>query len=120
MSNEVLHVSGVRNCQMMAIKDTHAPKGCANHFIMVNIHLHNPMEETGKGDYLRSHQATHLLHWVGKKQEELGGTDRVFIIGDLNSEPDSGTYQMMKDAGFKSAHEQVHGREPETTFPTGI
>ena len=120
LSNEVLHISGVRNCQMMSIKDTCAPKGRPDSFIMINLHLHNPMEEISKGDYLRSHQATHFLHWLGIKQKELQ-TDRVFIFGDFNAEPDQGTIHLMKDQGFKSAYEQVHGHEPEVpTFHNGI
>ena len=51
VSNDVLQVSGVRNCQMITIKDNVADE----HMIMVNLHLHNPAEKLELGDYLRGH-----------------------------------------------------------------
>ena len=43
-------------------------------------------------------------------------------MGDFNAEPGSPAYNLMtsEEAGFKSAHFTVHGKEPETTFPTGL
>ena len=41
-------------------------------------------------------------------------------MGDFNAEPGSKTYNLLIEAGFKSAHKEVHGDEPEITFPTGL
>ena len=41
-------------------------------------------------------------------------------MGDFNATPESITYRLMTDAGFKSAHKTVHGQEPVITFPTGL
>eukprot|EP00353_Schmidingerella_taraikaensis_P016507 CAMPEP_0185605922 /NCGR_PEP_ID=MMETSP0436-20130131/4404_1 /TAXON_ID=626734 ORGANISM="Favella taraikaensis, Strain Fe Narragansett Bay" /NCGR_SAMPLE_ID=MMETSP0436 /ASSEMBLY_ACC=CAM_ASM_000390 /LENGTH=85 /DNA_ID=CAMNT_0028237299 /DNA_START=335 /DNA_END=589 /DNA_ORIENTATION=- len=41
-------------------------------------------------------------------------------MGDFNADPTSEPYRLFIEAGFKSAHKEVHGSEPETTFPTGL
>lgn len=41
-------------------------------------------------------------------------------MGDFNATPDSKTYSLMTEAGFKSAYKEVNGQEPEITFPTGL
>ena len=57
ISNEVLHLSGVRNCQMITMKDNVASQGKEKdeHLIFINLHLHNPMEDVRLGDYVRQH-----------------------------------------------------------------
>jgi len=115
LSNDVLQVSGVRNCQMITVRDNVADE----HMIMVNLHLHNPAEKLELGDYLRGHQCEQMLHWLNIRKREVDA-NKVFVFGDFNTEPGETPYRMMKDAGFLSAYEQVHGKEPEVTFPTGI
>ena len=44
----------------------------------------------------------------------------MFITGDFNATPESKTYALLMEAGFKSAYKEVHGSEPEHTFPTGL
>ena len=87
--------------------------------MFINTHLHNPMEEWALGDYLRAHQTEQLLHWMKKRESEVK-IDKVFAVGDFNSEPDSTTYRLMKEAGFLSAYEQIHGQEPVETFRSCI
>jgi len=41
-------------------------------------------------------------------------------MGDFNTTPNSAAYRMITEAGFKSSHREVHGAEPEDTFPTGL
>ena len=36
-------------------------------------------------------------------------------MGDFNGSPDSGTYSLLNEAGFLSAHLKVHGLEPAVT-----
>jgi len=36
-------------------------------------------------------------------------------MGDFNGSPDSGTYSLLNEAGFLSAHLKVHGSEPVVT-----
>ena len=75
------------------------------------------MEDLRLGSYVRRHQCEHMVHWVQKRQTELGGTaERVFVCGDFNTEPGETPYLFMKECGFKSAFEVVHGKEPDVTF----
>ena len=115
ISNEVLQVSGVRNCQMLTCRDTLVDK----HLVMINLHLHNPMEKKELGDYLRAHQAEQMLHWLKAKQAEVD-VDKIFVVGDFNTTPTETSYRLMKEVGFKSAYEVIHGEEPEWTFGTGL
>merc|ERR1739848_166663 len=108
VSNEVLQVSGVRNCQMETCRDTLVDK----HLVMINLHLHNPMEKKELGDYLRAHQAEQMLHWLKAKEKEVD-VDKIFVVGDFNTTPTETSYRLMKEMGFKSAYEEIHGEEPE-------
>lgn len=42
------------------------------------------------------------------------------IVGDFNAKPDSETYKFMLRKGYTSSHQQIHGKEPGHTFPTGL
>ena len=42
--------------------------------------------------------------------------DKVFVVGDFNTEPGETPYHMMKEFGFTSAYEKIHGKEPDFTF----
>ena len=46
--------------------------------------------------------------------------DRIFAIGDYNSEPGFTVHRMMREEGFTSAYEKVHGEEPEFTYHGGL
>ena len=80
---------------------------------MANTHLHSLIED----DYVRRTQAEMILFWLGRKAT---AKDAIFVMGDFNANPDSSTYAAFKEAGFLSAFEQVNGREPAQTFPTGL
>ena len=111
LSNDVLQVSGVRNCQMMTFRDTVQDQN----LIMINLHIHNPCEAIELGDYLRKHQAEQMLHWMKAREREVKA-EKVFVFGDFNTTPGYSAYNLMKDLGFKSAYETIHGEEPEWTF----
>lgn len=55
-----------------------------------------------------------------KAREAEVKADKIFVFGDFNTEPGETSYRLMKEAGFTSAYEKIHGAEPEVTFPTGI
>ena len=100
---------------MVTVNDTIAN----TNFIMINLHLHNPCEAIELGDYLRRHQAEQMIHWMKAKEAEVNA-DKIFVFGDFNTEPGESAYLLMKELGFKSAYEVIHGAEPDITFPTGI
>jgi endonuclease/exonuclease/phosphatase family metal-dependent hydrolase len=81
-----------------------------NRFALVNTHLHHPVEAETE----RTKQAEYLLAWLDR-QEKLP----TVLSGDFNSYEGEETVALMKKR-FRSAHEAVHGREPEKTWPTPV
>jgi len=79
-------------------------------FSFVNTHLHHPPEAPEE----RAQQAEYLLEWLDR-QEKLP----LVIAGDFNSYEGEKAVAIMKSR-FRSAHEAVHGREPEKTWPTPV
>ncbi len=76
-----------------------------------NTHLHFPPPATED----RLDQAKRLLSWAGARP----GAAATVIVGDFNAYPDEPTVALMKGR-FASAHEAVHGREPDKTWPTPV
>lgn len=76
-----------------------------------NTHLYFPPEATEE----RLAQAKKLRAWV----DTWSGADAVAVVGDFNSYTGEPTLDLMKSR-FVSAHEAVHGREPEKTWPTPV
>ncbi len=79
-------------------------------FALVNTHLHHPVEAPEE----RAVQAEYLLAWLDK-QEKLP----LVVLGDFNAYAGEKTVSIFKSR-FRSAHEAVHGREPELTWPTPV
>jgi endonuclease/exonuclease/phosphatase family metal-dependent hydrolase len=79
-------------------------------FALVNTHLHDPVEAPEE----RAVQVEYLLSWLDR-QEKLP----TVLSGDFNSYEGEKTVAIMKER-FRSAHEAVHGREPEKTWPTPV
>lgn len=79
-------------------------------FALVNTHLHHPPEDADA----RAQQAEYLLDWLDR-QEKLP----LVVLGDFNSYEGEKTVAVFKSR-FRSAHEVVHGREPEFTWPTPV
>jgi endonuclease/exonuclease/phosphatase family metal-dependent hydrolase len=79
-------------------------------FALVNTHLHHPVEAPEE----RAVQAEYMLAWLDR-QEPLP----LVVLGDFNAYEGEKTVAIMK-ARFRSAHEVVHGREPEKTWPTPV
>ncbi|MDP3767838.1 MAG: endonuclease/exonuclease/phosphatase family protein [Dehalococcoidia bacterium] len=76
-----------------------------------NTHLFFPPEATEE----RSEQGRKLLAWA----ETWNGADATVVAGDFNAYPGEPVLALMKER-FVSAHEAVHGCEPERTWPTPI
>ncbi|TAL12075.1 MAG: endonuclease/exonuclease/phosphatase family protein [Chloroflexota bacterium] len=81
---------------------------------MVVTHLHHvPADESSRED-----QARALVAWLdADPAPAAAGT---IVVGDFNAEPVEATYRVMVEAGFRSAHREVHGAEPAVTWPSGI
>lgn len=79
-------------------------------FALVNTHLHHPVEAGEE----RAEQAEYLLSWLDR-QEKLP----TVVLGDFNSYEGENTVAIFKSR-FRSAHEAIHGREPEKTWPTPV
>lgn len=76
-----------------------------------NTHLHYPPEATEE----RLAQARKLLAWT----ETWSDAAATVVVGDFNAYAGEPTGELMKSR-FVSAHEAVHGREPELTWPTPV
>ena len=105
----VLHISAVRNCQLVKLVSQ------TRTVWLMNTHLHHVIED----DLIRKHEVTQVLIWM-QKQPDMKPEDCLIITGDFNAEPSSETYAVIKHFGFTSAHCHVHGTEPKITFPTGL
>ena len=86
------------------------PGGSEVAFVVTHLH-HIPADEAG-----REGQARALVAWLAERPAP-GGT---IVVGDFNAEPVEATYQVMVDAGFRSAYREANGTEPDVTWPSGI
>ena len=87
---------------------------CDGHpFVFVNTHLHHPPEAQQE----RVEELNLLLAWLDRDTRGLPAV----IAGDFNAyaEPPEPAVTMMKQR-YRSAHEVVHGREPEKTWTTPV
>ncbi len=81
---------------------------------MVVTHLHHlPADEASRED-----QARALVAWIDA--HPAPATTGTIVVGDFNAEPVEATYAVMVEAGFRSAYREVHGHEPDVTWPSGI
>jgi endonuclease/exonuclease/phosphatase family metal-dependent hydrolase len=75
-------------------------------------HLHHmPVDED-----VRLQQAGALADWLATAP----ATDARIVVGDFNAEPVEPAYARMIDAGYRSAHREANGREPDVTWPSGL
>jgi endonuclease/exonuclease/phosphatase family metal-dependent hydrolase len=82
-------------------------------FVFVNTHLHHPPAAQQE----RVEQIERIFAWLDRDTRRLP----TVIAGDFNAyaEPPEPAVTLMKTR-FRSAHETVHGREPEWTWPTPV
>ena len=62
---------------------------------------------------IRDKQVEYILFWIETETRE---TDKVFLMGDLNDQPNSNAYKRILGGGFTSAYSEIHGQEPEYTW----
>ncbi len=74
-------------------------------------HLHSPPDDYAE----RVEQVTQLLAWL----DGASPAEQV-VVGDFNADPREPAYGLMRAAGFRSAHAEVHGAEPPLTWPSGL
>jgi endonuclease/exonuclease/phosphatase family metal-dependent hydrolase len=75
-------------------------------------HLHHVPADEG----VRLQQAGALADWLATAP----ATDARIVVGDFNAEPVEPAYARMIDAGYRSAHREANGREPDVTWPSGL
>ncbi len=93
--HRVLHLSAVRNCQLLKIVHQEDPKRT---IFLVNTHLHHEMND----DLIRKHQAESIILWIERQPDFIPSETLVIIIGDFNAKPDSNTYKLFIDRGYTS------------------
>jgi endonuclease/exonuclease/phosphatase family metal-dependent hydrolase len=84
------------------------PSGGGLDFVVT--HLHHEVD----GRAARREQATALTAWLADVSGPL------VVAGDFNAEPSEPAYEVMREAGFRSAHLEANGAEPAVTWPSGI
>lgn len=80
--------------------------------LIVGTHLHHP----GAEEAARDEQTARIVDWL----ESAPPTTAVIAMGDFNADPGEPTYRRMQAAGFRSAYAEVHGRDPDVTWPSGL
>lgn len=80
-------------------------------FLFVNLHLHHPPEAVQE----RAEQIEYLLAWLDRDARSLP----TVIAGDFNAYVGEPGVALLKSR-YRSAHEAVHGGEPEKTWPTPV
>ena len=77
-----------------------------------NTHLHHVPGEP----HVRAEQALAIVAWLA----EAPAADATILCGDFNAPPFEPAYQVMREAGFRSASFEANGAEPPVTWPSGI
>ena len=80
---------------------------------VVTTHLH--FGPSRRGSEIRAVQVRKLLAWLGPVDDGR----RLVLCGDFNAGPRGETTKAIKQV-LRSAHEEVHGDEPEWTHPTAL
>ena len=78
----------------------------------VVTHLHHPPEAHDE----RRAQVEALLAWL----ETTPAHDTLVVVGDFNADPREPAHALMRSAGFRSAHAEANGTEPQVTWPSGL
>ena len=82
------------------------------HVLVAVTHLHHLPADAD----IRRVQAESLLAWLTTGPV----ADVQIVMGDFNATPTEPTYARMTEAGFRSAHLEANGREPDVTWPSGL
>ena len=57
----------------------------------------------------------HFNFYFNAVRYSVGNDGIMFLMGDFNGSPDTGSYNLLTEASFISAHSRVHGLEPQVT-----
>jgi endonuclease/exonuclease/phosphatase family metal-dependent hydrolase len=80
---------------------------------IANTHLHHlPLND----EVIRLEQLRYLLGWMFHERQQAGSW---VLMGDFNATPESETIAQARKR-LVSAYREVHGREPDYTFPTPL
>lgn len=77
-----------------------------------NTHLHHRAD----GHHVRARQAEAIVRWM----LDAPRANATIVAGDFNAYPADRAVVAVREAGFRSAHVEVHGAEPDRTRPSGI
>jgi endonuclease/exonuclease/phosphatase family metal-dependent hydrolase len=75
-------------------------------------HLHHRVPDAA----VRDEQTGALVAWL----DGAPASDAQLVMGDFNADPGEPAYGRMVSAGFRSAHVEANGGEPEVTWPSGL
>jgi endonuclease/exonuclease/phosphatase (EEP) superfamily protein YafD len=106
-------VEGDDACSDLGSNDIALRVRLAGGIEVVTTHLH--FGPSRRGSEIRAVQVRKLLSWLGPVSPER----RLVLCGDFNAGPRGETIKAIKQV-LRSAHEVVHGDEPEWTHPTGL
>ena len=106
-------IEGEDGCTDLGSSDIALRVRLAGGVEFVTTHLH--FGPSRRGSEIRAVQVRKLLAWLGP----VGGDRRVVLCGDFNAGPRGETIKAIKRV-LRSAHEEVHGDEPEWTHPTEL
>jgi len=81
---------------------------------VINTHLDHAHPDT------RATQASALLQWADETRLTDPSVAVIILCGDFNAPPSEIFHSHLRCKGYRSAHYEVHGREPKGTWPTGI
>lgn len=79
---------------------------------MAVTHLHHVTADESE----RDEQARLLIEWL----EAAPAADGRIVVGDFNAEPSEPAHARMRAAGYRSAHFEANGAEPDVTWPSGL
>jgi len=73
------------------------------------------LHHLGPDSAIRDEQVASLVEWIVAMQDSAV----IVVLGDFNARPDERAYARMVGSGFRSAHAEARGHEPELTWPNG-
>ena len=76
------------------------------------VHLHHLASDPA----IRDAQTRALIEWL----DDGPPSDGLVVVGDFNATPDEPAYERMVAGGFRSAHLEANGTEPDVTWPSGL
>lgn len=105
--HEHLRLSDVRSAHRLIVRLA----GSGERVVFVNCHLDHELTEESEDS--RAAQSQMIVDWVDAVKDDV---QHAVVVGDFNMAPDGRAYAVWVKHGFRSAHQERHGCEPEYTF----